>query len=172
MNNQREIIYNKRNEILDNKSIHESVLSTFRNHIEDLVKSHIAPEGYLTDNDYKEIIEYSNKNLLTKEIKKSTIENLSIEEIIDKLSKLIINQYEEKLKEIPEEITDEFEKAIILQVLDNYWMEHINTMSHLREGIHLRGYGQEDPLRAYTMEGFDMFDSMMQKLIKMHQYSY
>ena len=55
---------------------------------------------------------------------------------------------------------------ITLQVLDNYWMEHINTMSHLREGIHLRGYAQEDPLRAYTMEGFDLFDSMMQRIDK------
>ena len=62
--------------------------------------------------------------------------------------------------------TKEFEKVITLQVLDNYWMEQINTMSHLREGIHLRGYAQEDPLRAYTMEGFDLFDSMLQKIDK------
>ena len=51
-------------------------------------------------------------------------------------------------------------------MLDNYWTEHINTMSHLREGIHLRGYAQEDPLRAYTMEGFDMFDQMLQNIDK------
>ena len=61
---------------------------------------------------------------------------------------------------------NEFEKVITLQVLDNYWMEHINTMSHLREGIHLRGYAQEDPLRAYTMEGFDLFDNMIQRIDK------
>ena len=87
-------------------------------------------------------------------------------ELIDYLSKKVIEEYEKKLKDIPEEVTDEFEKVITLQVLDNYWMEHINTMSHLREGIHLRGYAQEDPLRAYTMEGFDLFDSMMQKVDK------
>ena len=73
---------------------------------------------------------------------------------------------QEKIKEIPDEIKDEFEKAISLQVIDNYWMEHINTMAHLREGIHLRGYAQEDPLRAYTMEGFDLFDQMIQKIDK------
>ena len=61
---------------------------------------------------------------------------------------------------------EEFEKVITLQVVDNYWMEHINTMSHLREGIYLRGYAQEDPLRAYTMEGFDLFDDMVQKIDK------
>jgi len=166
MNNQREIIYAKRNEILDNDSIHETVLSTFRHHIEDLVNSHIAPEGYLTDKDFEEITDFANENLLIKDIKMSSISDLQTEEVIDKLSKLVTEEYENKLADIPSEVKDEFEKAISLQVLDNYWMEHINTMSHLREGIHLRGYGQEDPLRAYTMEGFDMFDSMMQRIDK------
>ena len=76
------------------------------------------------------------------------------------------DKYEEKIKDVPTEVTNEFEKVITLQVLDNYWMEHINTMSHLREGIHLRGYAQEDPLRAYTMEGFDLFDNMLQEIDK------
>ena len=166
MNNQREIIYAKRNNILDDESIHEMVLSTFRHHIEDLVKSHLAPEGYLTDEDYKDIVEFTNENLLKKDIKLKDIDGKQPEEVIDIISKLVINEYEEKIKPVPQELTDEFEKVITLQVLDNYWMEHINTMSHLREGIHLRGYAQEDPLRAYTMEGFDMFDSMMQKIDK------
>ena len=55
-------------------------------------------------------------------------------------------------------------KAVSLQVIDNYWMEQINVMSHLREGIYLRSYGQEDPLRAYSTEGFDLFDQMLQKI--------
>ena len=166
MNDQREIIYKKRNEILDEESIHEMVLSTFRHHVEDLVKSHLAPEGYLTDEDIKDIIEFANNNLLSKDITTKKIDTKEPEEVIDILSKLVIDQYANKLKDIPQEIKDEFEKVITLQVLDRYWMEHINTMSHLREGIYLRGYAQEDPLRAYTMEGYDMFDSMMQKVDK------
>lgn len=166
MNNQREIMYEKRNEILDNDSIHETLLDTFRHHIEDLVKSHIAPEGYLTDEDIKDIVEFANENLLRKDIEISSIKGEDENEIIDKLYKLVVSEYKEKLNEIPEEITGEFEKAISLQVIDNYWMEHINTMSHLREGIGLRGYAQEDPLRAYTMEGFDLFDQMLQKIDK------
>ena len=166
MNNQREIIYDKRNKILDNDSIHEMVLTTFRHHIEDLVNSHIPPEGYLTEKDYEDIIEFVNENLLKKDIKTKSIETLKPEELVDHLSKIVIKEYEDKIKEVPQEITEEFEKVITLQVLDNYWMEHINTMSHLREGIHLRGYAQEDPLRAYTMEGFDLFDSMLQKVDK------
>ena len=166
MNNQREIIYGKRNQILDSESIHDMVLSTFRHHIEDLVNSHMPPEGYLVDEDYKDIREFVNENLLKKDVKLKDIDGLEGSELIDLLSKKVIEEYENKLKEVPEEVTQEFEKVITLQVLDNYWMEHINTMSHLREGIHLRGYAQEDPLRAYTIEGFELFDSMMQKVDK------
>ena len=166
MNNQREIIYKKRNEILDEDSIHEMVLNTFRHHIEDLVKSHLMPEGELVENDYKDIVEFANENLLKKDVKLKDINQKEANEVIDYLSKKVIDEYEEKIKDIPEEIHNEFEKVITLQVLDNYWTEHINTMSHLREGIHLRGYAQEDPLRAYTMEGFDMFDNMLQNIDK------
>ncbi len=166
MNNQREIMYEKRNEILDAESIHETVLETFKNHITDLVKSHIAPEGYLTNQDIEDIVDFTNENLLKKDIKKSLISNLEEDKIIKKLHKLVVEEYEEKISKIPKEVTDEFEKAISLQVIDHYWMEHINTMSHLREGIYLRGYAQEDPLRAYTMEGFDLFDDMVQKIDK------
>lgn len=166
MNNQREIIYEKRNRILDDTSIHEMILTTFRHHIEDLVNSHIPPENYLTEDDCKEIREFVNENLLKKDLRLKDIEGQDPKDLIDFLSKEVIEEYEEKIKDVPEEVVQEFEKVITLQVLDNYWMEHINTMSHLREGIHLRGYAQEDPLRAYTMEGFDLFDSMLQKVDK------
>ena len=166
MNNQREIIYEKRNKILDSDSIHEMVLTTFRQHISDLVNSHLAPEGRLVDNDYTEILEFANNNLIKNDLELDAINNKQPEEVIDIIAKQVISEYESKLEELPEEVTAEFEKVITLQVLDNYWMEHINTMSHLREGIHLRGYAQEDPLRAYTMEGFDLFDSMLQKIDK------
>ena len=166
MNNQREIIYEKRNKILDNTSIHEMVLTTYRHHIEDLVNSHIPPENYLTEDDIREITEFVNENLLKIDLSEKDIKDKEANELIDFLSKKVIEEYEEKIKDLPEEIVQEFEKVITLQVLDNYWMEHINTMSHLREGIHLRGYAQEDPLRAYTMEGFDLFDSMLQKIDK------
>ena len=166
MNNQREIIYGKRNQILDNESIHEMVLSTFRHHVEDLVKSHIPPENELTQEDYKDIREFVNENLLKNDLEENDVNGKQPEELIDFICKRVIEEYEDKIKDIPEEVSQEFEKVITLQVVDNYWMEHINIMSHLREGIHLRGYAQEDPLRAYTMEGFDLFDSMLQKIDK------
>ena len=165
-NNQREIMYKRRNEILDSESIHETVLNTIRNHIMDVVNSHLFPEGRLTDKDLEEILESVNENLLKNDLKLSDLEGKTPEDIIDFISERVIEEYEEKLKEIPSEIKDEFEKVISLNVIDHYWTEQINTMSHLREGIYLRGYAQEDPLRAYTMEGFDLFDGMMQRIDK------
>lgn len=164
MNNQREIMYTRRNEILDSESIHNTVLDTFKNYITDLVNSHIYPEGRLTNDDIKDITEFANENLLKKDIDKEEIDNRSPEEIINIIYEKIVEEYDKKLSKLPQEIVDEFEKAISLNVIDHHWTEHINTMSHLREGIYLRGYGQEDPLRAYTMEGFEMFDKMMQRI--------
>ncbi len=166
MNQQREIMYEKRNAILDSDSIHTMVLDSIHNHLTDIVKSHIAPEGYLTENDKGEILEAINENLLKEDIDLSIFEEKSDDEVIEFIYQKVVQEYEKKIKDVPQEVTDEFEKALSLQVIDNYWMEHINTMSHLREGIHLRSYGQEDPLRAYTVEGFDLFDQMLQRIDK------
>ena len=78
----------------------------------------------------------------------------------------IVREYEAKLEELPEEIGKDFEKAISLRVIDTHWMEHINSMSILMEGIQLRGYGQENPLREYTKEGSDMFTDMLKVIDK------
>ncbi len=166
MNQQREIMYGRRNEILDSESIHDVVLETFKNHLSDVVKSHLYPEGHLTNDDMKEIVDYVNENLLKHDIDKEEVDNKTPDEVIDYLYQKVITEYEDKISQVPSEIRDEFEKAISLNVIDNYWMEHINTLSHLREGIGLRGYGQQDPLRAYTMEGFDLFDQMQQRIDK------
>ena len=164
MNNQREIMYTRRNEILDSESIHDTVLETIHNHISDLVNSHLFPEGRLTNDDVKDIVEFVNENLLKKDIDKEEVDNKTPDEMIRIITGKVEEEYKNKLKDIPQEVQDEFEKAISLNVIDHHWTEHINTLSHLREGIYLRGYGQEDPLRAYTMEGFDLFDKMMQKI--------
>ena len=165
-NQQREIIYGRRNEILDSESIHDTILVSLNNHVSDVVKSHLYPEGRLTNDDVKAILDYVNDNLLKKPLDKEELDNQIPDDMIDIIYKRVIDEYEEKLKDIPTEIRDEFEKAISLNVIDNHWMEHINTMAHLREGIGLRGYGQQDPLRAYTVEGFNLFDKMLERIDK------
>ena len=163
MNEQRENIYSRRNEILDQESISERTQATFDSNIANLVDSHIEPEGYLTEDDKSEIIEYLNTNLI-----KTT--KLEVEDILDMkdeaevkayLTEKVRNDYAEKTKEIPKEVINEFEKAIALRVIDEAWIDHIGDMEHLREGIGLRGYAQTNPLQAYTMEGYDLFDALM-----------
>ena len=167
MNNQREIIYGKRNEILDSDSIHEQTLNLFRNHVTDIVNDHLIETNKLSNHDYEEILEAVNENLLrTNRIALSEIKGKSSDDVIDLISDLVIKEYEEKLEDIPEEIRDEFEKAITLKVIDSHWMEHISTMSQLREGIGLRGYANENPLQAYTMEGYELFDQMLTQINK------
>ncbi len=164
-NNQRKIIYERRNEILDNESIHETVKKAMKDHITDVVKSHIYPEGKLTKDDLKEIVEYSN-SLLRQDIEVADLSKLKEDEVIDKIYNQLDKEYEEKISVVPLEIAEEFEKVIALNIIDKFWTDHINTMAHLREGIHLRSYGQDDPLRAYTVEGFDLFDKMLQNIDK------
>ena len=165
MNTQRNIIYERRNEILDNESIHETVLTGFKEYITNLVMSHLIDSRSLGETDYSEILEASNENLLRKyRLSLSEINDKSPEEVIDIIYAKVVKDYEEKLADIPEEITREFEKAISLRVIDSNWMEHISTMSHLREGVGLRGYANVNPLDAYTKEGYTLFDNMLNKI--------
>jgi len=166
MNNQREIMYGRRNEILDNESIHETILDIMKNYVELLVNKHLAVESKLNDHDIDEIVGEINERLLKKDIDSKILYKKSETEIIDLIYNHIIEEYENKIKDVPKEISDEFEKVITLNIIDKYWTEHINTMSHLREGIHLRSYAQNDPLTAYSMEGFQMFDEMNEKIDK------
>jgi preprotein translocase subunit SecA len=166
INQQREYIYEKRNEILDSDSIHETVLEFFHNYLTELVNSHIMPEGYLTDTDLSEILEVTNEHLLKSKLDINDIKKYNVDELVSFLEEKIVSEYESKLSEIPEEIANEFEKAITLRVIDTHWMEHISTMSNLREGIGLRSYAQVDPLRAYMSEGFELYDEMLNDIDK------
>ena len=163
MNEQREIIYSRRNEILDQENISERVLATFDYNIANLVDSHIEPEGYLTEDDKSEIIEYLNTNLIktTKLDVEDILDMKETEEVKAYLTDKVEDDYKAKTKDIPKEVIAEFEKAISLRVIDEAWVDHIGAMEHLREGIGLRGYAQTNPLQAYTMEGYDLFDALL-----------
>ncbi len=161
INNQRMIIYASRNQILDSESIHSITLEHFRNHIADIVNSHLVDSNKLTGLDVTEILETVNENLLKKDLSVEELEGLDPESLIETIYEHVCEEYEEKLEKFPEALRNEFEKAISLRVIDNHWMEHINAMSLLREGIGLRGYAQENPLQAYTAEGYEMFEHLL-----------
>ena len=162
---QREIIYERRNEILDQESIRDRILETFKEYVSQEVKSHVPPEDKLTINDIDNIIERFNANLLkSKKLNKKELENKTVDEIIDYIYKIVVKDYEDKLKDIPIEIQNDFEKAITLRIVDKNWMDQLDAMEHLKEGIGLRGYAQTNPLQAYALEGFELFDNMLAQI--------
>ena len=163
LNEQREIIYARRNEILDDDSIHDKIIETFRNTIDNIVVSHIPPENYLTDNDLEEIAEYVNTNFLKgQNLDWKVLKDKKETEVSDYIFDLVIKDYEKKMVSSP--LMNEFEKAISLRVIDNSWVDHMSAMEHLKEGVGLRGYGQSDPVQVYTMEGYEMFENLLNKI--------
>ncbi len=162
---QRIIIYRKRNEILDAETERDIILDTFRNHICDLVEKHIAPEGKLTKEDNESIIDFVNNNLLRKTTMSiEDIQGKKVEDVEDVIYTVVAGEYEAKTGEFPREVIDQFERMISLRVIDAAWIEHITTMEHLKEGISLRGYAQTNPLQAYALEGYNLFQNLLENI--------
>jgi len=159
---QREIIYERRNEILDKESIRDRVLETFKDYVKNIVLSHLEPEGKLTDNDIDNIMEQFNAHLLKRrKLTKKDFEGKTDDELIDFIYDIVIDDYNKKLEDIPKEIQDDFEKSISLRIIDKNWMNQLDEMEALKEGVGLRGYAQGNPLQVYALEGFQMFDNML-----------
>ena len=159
---QREIIYERRNEILDQESINDRVLLMFKEYVTNQVNSHLTESKSLTSQDIDNILELFNTNLLrSKKLKSSELEEKTPEEVIDIIYDIVLKDYNEKLKGVPKEIQNEFEKAVTLQILDKNWMNQLDQMGSLEESVGLRGYAQNNPLQAYALEGFEMFDNML-----------
>ena len=160
MGKQREIMYERRNQILDNESIHDGIRTMFTNVCTNLVNSHLTDTFDLSDDDYKNISAYVTENYFTLSV--NDIKGKSNDELIAYLIEEVNKAYTAKLNSLPEvDNRNEFEKVVSLRVIDLRWMNHIDTMAHLREGIGLRSYAQQNPLRSYTMEGFRLFDEMI-----------
>ena len=165
MGKQREIMYARRNEVLDRDSIHDTIIELIKDYAQSIVYGHLVEQSELLEFDCSEICEQLNENLLRKgHINVSEIINKSNEEVIEILQNKLVEEYETKISELPVEIVNDFEKVISLRVIDTNWMDHINTMDHLKEGIGLRSYAQTNPLVAYTNEGFQLFDDMLEKI--------
>ncbi len=160
---QREIIYKQRHEVIYSDD-------TLRDIIEDMIKSTleriISTHTQHEDEErweYQTIVEYIRGNLLEHDdISENMLKDKEPEEMVDLIMEKVNNRYDEKEEELGSEQMREFEKVILLRNVDRKWMDHIDQMDQLRQGIHLRAYGQNDPLREYQMEGFNMFEAMIE----------
>ena len=159
---QREIIYERRNEILDKDSINDRVLQTFKEYIQNIVDSHLVDKKELDTNDLDNIMEQFNSHLLkSKKISLEEINNKTPDDVINYIYDIVVEDYDNKLKDVPKEIQDDFEKSISLRIIDKNWMDQLDAMENLKEGVGLRGYAQTNPLQVYALEGFQMFDNML-----------
>ena len=161
MNTQREIIYKQRRDVLDGENLKENILKMMNSSIENLVAV------YTSD------VENVNKEAFIQDIKMSfdideldslKQEKINPEDIINELKEKVNNIYESKEKEFGEEDLRELERVVMLKVVDQKWMDHIDNMDELKNGIGLRAYGQKDPVVQYRIEGFDMFDEMIEDI--------
>ncbi|MFC4023845.1 preprotein translocase subunit SecA [Oceanobacillus longus] len=159
---QREIIYKQRFEVIDaNDDLRKIIENMTESSINRIVQTHTQDDDE-EKWDLKAIVEYAHGNLMDPtEISEQDLKGKEADEISNLLMERVHARYDEKETELSPEQFREFEKVILLRTVDSKWMDHIDQMDQLRQGIHLRAYGQNDPLREYQMEGYSMFEEMI-----------
>ena len=161
---QREIIYKERLEVLETDNMRGLVETMINDVIERIVASHTSSDKQAEWN-YKGLEDTIHANLLSEgAISRDQLEGKSSEEITEYVKTLVYKRYDEKEEEMSPERMREFEKVVLLRSIDSKWIDHIDAMDQLRQGIHLRAYGQIDPLREYQNEGFAMFETMVESV--------
>ncbi|KIL36705.1 preprotein translocase subunit SecA [Cohnella kolymensis] len=165
INLQREKIYGDRREILASDNIREIVLGMVRSVVNRAVDSHCSDSDVPEDWDFEGLLTYAHTNFLPEErLSKDDLWGKEKEEMIEMLMERIEKYYDEREEGLGSETMREFEKVVVLRAVDSKWMDHIDAMDHLRQGIHLRAYGGNDPLREYQFEGHNMFLSMIERI--------
>ena len=165
MNKQREVIYAERRKVLEGENLKEHVFSMVNDIVEGVVEIYTAEMKYPEEWNIKGIEEYL-ENIFLPEgaLQIDDLENLTREDLKSQLKEIAKKKYEEKEKEIGQEELRELERVVLLKVVDSKWMDHIDAMDQLRQGIGLRAMGNEDPVRAYQFEGYDMFNEMIKNI--------
>lgn len=157
MNTQREIIYKQRRQVLDGENIHDNIMHM----IESVAEETVA--NYTSDSDFnKEGLLQETKTIFNvSSLESLDNKNVNEQKVIEELKQKAFDNYSKKAEEIGEEQLLELERVVMLKVVDQKWMDHIDAMDELKDGIGLRAYGQKDPVVQYRIEGFDMFDQMV-----------
>ncbi|MEE0402890.1 preprotein translocase subunit SecA [Megasphaera elsdenii] len=165
MNQQREVLYGQRRQVLTADSLRDTIMGMVDDIIHDGLDKYADEKLYPEEWDFAGLLVqmqqyFVPKNATTVE----ELENLSRVEVQDKLKQIAVDLYDERLKEIGETTMKELEKAIMLRVVDSKWMDHLDAMDALKEGINLRAYGQKNPLVEYKFEAYEMFEEMIDSI--------
>ena len=162
MNQQREVIYAQRKKILVENNLRDNIMDMVTRVVDRTMAMYAPPDVYSEEWDLPALIAYAEEfyappNTLTVE----HLQTLSREELSEYLQQLAVGYYEQREESITPAIMRELENLVMLKVVDSHWMQHLDAMDMLREGVGLRAYGQRDPLVEYKLEAYDMFQAMI-----------
>ena len=161
MNEQREVIYAERRRVLDGESMRETIFKMATDFVENVVDMCISEDTDSSEWDLVELNQHLRSTIPVKEITAEDVKDLKKKNLKHNLKEEVVKLYEAKETEFPlPEQLREVERVILLKTVDKKWMDHIDDMEQLRQGIGLQAYGQRDPLVEYKMSGYDMFNAM------------
>ena len=162
MNQQREVLYEQRRRILRNESLGETINEMIDKLVTDAVDAYADEKLYPEEWDYEGLYKHLSQYFLTEDIMTpQDMEEYTRQELLERLLEIAHEEYQDRVNMLGEAMFSQLEKAIMLRVVDNKWMEHLDNMDMLREGIGLRAYGQKNPLVEYKFEAFEMFQNMI-----------
>ena len=163
MNIQREVIYAQRQKVLDGENLRENMMSMLRGVVESSVTTAIAQAGRLDEEGFRELVRQFEGVYFPKGAfpVPENLEKMDASDLSEQLIALAEQTYDAKEQQLTPDVMREVERVIMLRVVDEYWMENIDAMDDLKQGIGLRAYGQHDPVIAYKEEGYEMFQAMV-----------
>ncbi|QSQ10382.1 Protein translocase subunit SecA [Koleobacter methoxysyntrophicus] len=165
MNKQREVIYSQRKKVLEGENLKESILGMIEEVISNMVDTYCVEGVHPEEWDLKGLIEYAEDIFLPRNsFRIDNVEEVTREELKQRLVEKALALYESREKELGSDTMREFERVITLKIVDKKWMDHIDAMDQLRQGIGLRAYGQRDPVMEYKFEGYEMFKAMIRSI--------
>lgn len=165
MNQQREVLYGQRRQVLTADSLRDTIMGMVDDIIHEGLDKYANEKLYPEEWDFAGLLSQMQQYFVPKNATSvEELENLSRVEVQDKLKQIAVDLYDERLKEIGEQTMKELEKAIMLRVVDSKWMDHLDAMDALKEGINLRAYGQKNPLVEYKFEAYEMFEEMIESI--------
>ena len=164
MNKQREIVYSQRRQVLDGRDIRDVITGMIASIVSHTVQNGFSGQNHLDDEGYKSIMSNLEGLFFPKyaiKLTKEEIFRISAEDLTERITVKALETYDNKEREVTPPVMREVERVFMLRTVDEYWMEHIDAMQELRQGIRLRAYAQSNPVDAYKQESLTMFDEMI-----------
>ena len=165
MNQQREVLYEQRRRILRNESLRDTINEMIDKLVTEAVDTYADEKLYPEEWDYEGLHKHLSQYFLTSELMSAEeMEEYTRQELDERLHEIAHSEYQDRVDLLGEAMFGQLEKAIMLRIVDSKWMEHLDNMDMLREGIGLRAYGQKNPLVEYKFEAYDMFQHMIESI--------